>query len=190
MRGRTLAAWLFTALLATDMAVAATLEGQRFDDRVTLGDSELKLNGLGLRAIAFIKAYVVGLYLQERAGTEQAVLDSQGTKRIEIRMLYRASAADFNRALIRGIQKNSTAEEMARLQDRSQRMEAVINAIGTVREGDRITLDFDPARGMVLGLNGQARGEPIDGADFYAAVLRIFIGQHPVDDRVKRGLLG
>lgn len=171
-------------------AGAATLEGQQFSERVQVASSELKLNGLGLRAVAIIKAYVVALYLQERADTEQAVLDGVGPKRIEIRMLREASAIDFNRALLRGIRKNASDEEMARLQERTKRMELTIHEIGKVREGDRITLDFDPARGMLIGLNGQTRGEPIAGADFYAAVLRIFIGQRPVDAALKRGLLG
>ena len=181
---------LLALLLTLGLANAATLEGQQFPDRITLGESELKLNGLGLRAVAIIRAYVVGLYLSERAGTEQAVLAAPGPKRIEIRMLREASAKDFNRALVRGMRKNATPEELNRLQERIHLMEVAINALGTVREGDRITLDLDPARGMLLGLNGQLRAEPIVGVDFYAALLRIFVGAHPVDERMKKALLG
>ena len=181
---------LLALLLTLGLANAATLEGQEFPERITLGESELRLNGLGLRAVAIIRAYVVGLYLSEHAGTEQAVLAAPGPKRIEIRMLREASAKDFNRALVRGIHKNAAPEELNRLQERIHLMEAAINAIGTVRVGDRITLDLDPARGMLLGLNGQLRAEPIAGVDFYAALLRIFVGTHPVDQRLKKALLG
>jgi hypothetical protein len=34
------------------------------------------------------------------------------------------------------------------------------------------------------------RAEPIAGADFYAALLRIFVGANPVDVRLKKALLG
>lgn len=181
---------LLSLLLTLGLANSATLEGQQFPDRITLGESELQLNGLGLRAVAIIRAYVVGLYLTERANTEQAVLAAPGPKRIEIRMLREASAKDFNRALVRGIRKNAAPEELNRLQERIGHMEDAVNAIGTVREGDRITLDLDPARGMLLSLNGQVRADPIAGADFYAALLRIFVGANPVDQRLKKALLG
>ena len=181
---------LAAGLLAVPLAGAASLEGQQFPDRITLAESELKLNGLGLRAVAIIRAYVVGLYLSERASTEQAVVAAPGPKRIEIRMLREASAKDFTRALVRGIRKNAAPEELNRLQERIRQMEDAINMIGTVREGDRITLDLDPARGMLLGLNGQSRAEPIAGVDFYAALLRIFVGADPVDQRLKKALLG
>lgn len=181
---------LLALLLIAGPVGAATLEGQQFPDRITLGESELQLNGLGLRAVAIIRAYVVGIYLGERATTGQAVVAAPGPKRIEIRMLRAASAKDFNRALIRGIRKNAAPEEWNRLQERVKLMEDAINAIGMVREGDRITLDLDPARGMLLGLNGQLRAEPIAGADFYAALLRIFVGANPVDERMKKALLG
>ncbi len=171
-------------------AGAATLEGQNFEERVSVADSELRLNGLGLRAVAILKAYLVALYLSERASTEQAVLSNPGAKRLEIRMLREASAIDFTRALLSGIRKNATADELDGLQERVNRLERTIHAIGTVRKGDRITLDFDPQRGMLLALNGQTRGEPIAGLDFYAAILRIFVGRRPVDEALKRGLLG
>jgi hypothetical protein len=183
-------AWLLAVALATPLADGATLEGQSFEERVSVADTELKLNGLGLRAVLIIKAYVAALYLPERAGTLEAVLANPGPKRVEIRMLGSASARDFNRALQSGIRKNTSPEGLALLQPRASRLEAAIDAIGMVHKGDRITLDFDPRRGMLLGLNGQARGEAIDGFDFYAAILRIFIGQRPVDEQVKRGLLG
>jgi hypothetical protein len=63
-------------------------------------------------------------------------------------------------------------------------------AVGTVKKGDRIDLDQDPTRGTLFALNGTLRGEPIAGADFYAALLASFVGQRPYDKRLKAGLLG
>jgi hypothetical protein len=190
MRGSALCACLLAALLTMPPAGAAALEGQQFQEQVSVADTELKLNGLGLRAVLIIKAYVVALYLPERADTAEAVLANPGPKRVEIRMLGSASARDFNRALQSGLRKNTSPEGLLLLRQRIDQFEADINAIGMVHKGDRITLDFDPRRGLLLGLNGQARGEPIAGLDFYAAILRIFIGQRPVDAAVKRALLG
>jgi hypothetical protein len=59
-----------------------------------------------------------------------------------------------------------------------------------VRKGDTVDLDLDPGRGTLFGLNGTLRGEPVTGDDFYAALLRSFVGDKPYDKRLKAGLLG
>jgi hypothetical protein len=105
-------------------------------------------------------------------------------------MLRHAGADDFTRALLSGLRRNTEPEEMPRLNERIARLEQAIQAIGSVRKGDRIALDFEPRRGLVLALNGQPQGEPIAGEDFYAAILRIFVGPRPVDPELKRALLG
>jgi hypothetical protein len=43
---------------------------------------------------------------------------------------------------------------------------------------------------MVFSHNGRQVGAAIPGADFYSALLLVFIGQKPVDDKLKQGLLG
>ena len=57
-------------------------------------------------------------------------------------------------------------------------------------DGDFVDLDWLPARGLVLSVNGKPRGEPFAGEAFYAAILKIFIGADPVDENLKAGLLG
>jgi len=39
-------------------------------------------------------------------------------------------------------------------------------------------------------VNGEPRGKPIAGEDFYRALLRIWLGDKPVDGDLKQGLLG
>jgi len=55
---------------------------------------------------------------------------------------------------------------------------------------DVIDLDYLPASGLQMSVNGKPRGEPIPGEDLYAALLRIFIGDRPTDPELKVGLLG
>lgn len=171
-------------------AHAAALEGVQFDDAVRLGGSELQLNGLGLRAVVVIKGYVAGLYLAQKAGTAEAALAATGPKRLQVRMLREASAKDFNDALVSGIRKNASEAELRQLGERMAQLERTIDGIGVARKGDSIEFDFVPERGTTLTFNGRPQGTPIPGGDFYRAVLQIFIGDHPVDARLKRGLLG
>ena len=178
------------AALMSSFAFPATMEGMQFDDSVQVGSTEVKLNGLGLRAVLFIRGYVAGLYLSDRASTSREVLVASGPKRLQMRMLREASAEDFNKALVSGMRKNATESELAVLQDRLGQLERVIADIGTVRKGDAITLDYVPGLGMTLAVNGAIKGPSIHGADFYRILLEIFVGDNPVDARLKKGLLG
>lgn len=176
--------------LAAPSAGAATLEGQRFEDSTQLADSELKLNGVGMRAVFIIKGYVAGLYLNENASTSQQVSAMAGPKRLQLRMLRSAGPDDFNKALVAGIRKNASEAELARLNERIGQLERTIKTIGATVEGDVINIDYVPERGMTLAVNGAVKGREIAGADFFDAVLGIFIGNNPVDARLKKGLLG
>lgn len=171
-------------------AGAATLEGQRFDDGVRLANQQLQLNGVGVRAVMFIKGYVAALYLHEKAASLQDMVEMQGAKRLQLRMLHGAAPEDFNKALASGIRKNTSEGEFTRLQARIGQLEQTILSIGGIRKGDVINFDYLPELGTTLSVNGAGKGAAIAGADFYAAVLGIFVGEHPVDPRLKRGLLG
>ena len=180
---------VYLAVRATT-SVAATLQGQRFDDNTRLAAQELSLNGLGLRSILFIKVYVAGLYLPEKATTFRAIANMPGPKRLQLRMLRKADADDFIEALVEGIEENTSKAELVQLSARMQQLTQTINAVGSVVAGDNLNFDFVPGVGTSVTVNGMKRGTVIEGADFYNAVLKIFIGEEPVDERLKAGLLG
>jgi Chalcone isomerase-like len=182
---------LVTALLAaTPLAFARQFEGFTFDESTKLGDQELKLNGVGLRGVLFIKGYAAGLYLGDKASTGAAATTAKGAKRMHIRMLREASASDFQKSFINGMRKNSSEAELAKLKDRIDEFEKTIEGIGAIKPGDTINLDFVPATGFTMTVNGAAKGKAIEGADFYNTLLEIFVGDKPVDSKLKTGLLG
>ena len=181
---------LIGACLAPPAAAAATVEGQPFDDVIKLGTSELVLNGVGVRAVLIFKGYVAALYLSEKSTTRSAVSQTIGSKRLQLRMLRRATAQDFLDALVPGIHQNVDTKKVPRLGERINQMERIISGIGNTEAGDVIDFDFSPHVGTTVALNGVRKGVAIVGADFYDAVLGIFVGINPVDERLKRGLLG
>ncbi len=165
------------------------VEGPPFATRLRLANTDTQLNGTGVREVAWFKGYVVGLYLPERAHTAAQALAQMGPKRLQLRMLTDVPAAEFVKALNKGMERNSPPEAWPQLAPRVQRFAQQITASGLVRKGDVVDLDFDPARGLLFARNGKLVAEPIPGADFYAALLRAFIGDHPYDERMKAGLL-
>ena len=178
------------ALLHPTVVQAAALEGQSFDDNVRLANTDLRLNGLGLRGVMFVKGYVAGLYLTARASNLSDIAATSGPKRLQLRMMRSASTDDFVDALVGGMRKNSSQQEQQGMEDRMAQLTRFIQAAGAARIGDVVNFDYVPDVGTTLTLNGKLQGKPITGADFYLAVLKIFIGEHPVDKKLKQGLLG
>ncbi len=166
------------------------VEGFVFAADAQVGGSTLVLNGVGLRAVAWFKGYAAGLYLSKRAANTPAVIATPGAKRVDIRLLQDVGMEEFSKALRRGINRNHPAAEVARLQERVDLFDTLLLAIGKVKKKDVVTIDWVPATGTVLTLNGKQRGEAVAGEDFYAAFLRIFIGDKVTDEELKTGLLG
>ncbi|WP_428853070.1 chalcone isomerase family protein [Imbroritus primus] len=176
------------ALAAPGMA--AEVEGQRFDETVQLASKDLQLNGVGMRTVFLIKAYAAGLYLPEKARNAAVVLGMGGAKRLQIRPLREVEADTFIKALNEGIHKNHSEAQISKLNSRLDQLSETLRTLGKAQKGDTINFDFAPESGTLITINGAAKGKPIPGEDFYQAVLRIFIGDQPVDRDLKRGLLG
>ncbi|MCA3237765.1 MAG: chalcone isomerase family protein [Curvibacter sp.] len=176
--------------LAGFPACGSTLEGQRFEERASLASHELQLNGLGVRAAYIFKAFVAALYLPQRSADPQDILGQDMPRRLQLRMLMTVDSNEIRKALVRGMRKNVEPQAWAGLQERVNQFAHAIDTIGTAREGDTINLDYLPGRGLLLEVNDLPRGPVIAGADFYRALLEIFVGPNPVDTRLKKGLLG
>ena len=164
--------------------------GVRFEPQVQLAGQPLLLNGTGLRAVLFLKGYAAGLYLAQRAGDADAVVALPGAKRLQLRLLLDVPAADFVKAFHLGLERNNPAELQARLADRAARFDALLKPLGELKKGDLVNLDFLPGTGLQFWHNGRQLGEPIAGEDFYGALLRVFVGEHVSDERLRSGLLG
>jgi hypothetical protein len=177
------------ALLPTARA-QVRVEGYTFGREASVGGQVLQLNGVGLRAVAWLKGYAAGLYLGRKATTPAAVLADTGAKRLQLRMLQEVPAEEFTKAVGKGIARNTPPADQPALQERMRQFEALVLGLKKVRKGDLVDLDWVPGQGLVFAYNGRALAAPLPGADFYAALLLIFIGPHPVDRELKAGLLG
>ena len=187
--------WLLCAALAAAAGSQAAapenpIAGVRFAPQVQLAGQALQLNGTGLRAVAWFKAYAVALYLAQPALSAEAALSQPGAKRLQMRLLVDVPVAEFVKAFHKGVERNTPAAQHAGLVDRMARYDGLLQPLGKVLKGDQVDLDLVPGQGMVFWHNGRQLGAVIPGDDFYGALLRIFLGEHPVDEALKAGLLG
>jgi hypothetical protein len=186
-----IAAVLCAPALAQGAPVARVqVEGQWFEGQAEVAGTALRLNGTGIRAVAWFKGYAAGLYLPSAASTPEQAVEMPGPKRIQIRMLNDVPAEEFVKALNKGVARNVTPQELAALQDGLAQFARQVGALKQVKTGDVVNLDHEPGRGLLMRVNGTLRGDAIAGDDLFAAVLRSFVGQRPFDEKLKAGLLG
>jgi len=180
---------LLLAFAVSLSASGAELAGVKLDDRTRVGGADLALNGAGLRKRVFFQVYVIGLYLPQKGATPAAVLEQPGPKRVAIHMLRDVSADDFTAALADGIRANHPEAEAKALEPRVKELAAIMAELKEAKKGMLIALDWTGTETRFVS-QGKPMGKPIAGEDFYRALLRIWIGDKPVQDDLKKSLLG
>jgi hypothetical protein len=181
-----LAALLPLAGLAAEVGGVKLADKMRFDT----GGPELVLNGAGIRTRFVVKVYVAGLYLTEKKGAAADAIALGGPKRVSITMLRDVGAQQFNDALLDGFRANNSAAEVEKLKGPLDELSAVMSALGEAKKGSVIALDFVPGTGTRVLVDGAAKGKPIAGDEFYRGLLRIWLGDKPVDGDLTKGMLG
>ena len=185
---RLLAAAALVLAATGAQAQAVELEGVKLEPTAQVGGTALQLNGAGLRTRAIFKVYVAGLYVPQKAADAAALLAQKGPRRISITMLRNVDADSFSGALNDGLRSNHTEAQVAALKPQIDTLNANLKAVGEVKKGDVIHFEYLPDSGTRVTVNGQPRGTAIPGEDFFTAVLRVWIGDKPVDGDLKKGL--
>ena len=158
-------------------------------DSVTLEGTEqvLQLNGMGYRTKFVFKVYVGALYTESKAASRDEVQSLAGPKRVVMHMVYdEVSREKMNAAWIEGFEENNTDEQFGRLKSR---LDTFIALFPDLKAGDIIYLDYIPSKGTQVTFNGEKK-PVIEGADFYSALLDVWLGEEPADDDLKDALLG
>lgn len=180
----------FVLFAATAADAAVEVQGVAFPDQAKVGDTELALNGAGVRAKFFFKVYAAGLYVSDKKHSADELLALKGAKRLHVVTLMDLTAPQFADALVEGLRKNLTESELTSLQPRIEQFRTAILALKNAPKGAAIDIDWLPVSGTRLSFNGEKRSEDIAGEEFYRALLRIWLGDHPAESGLKEALLG
>ncbi len=193
LKGLRLKAWLVGAVLACGLshAAAATVDvaGVKYEDKVAVAGKELSLNGAGVRTKLFVKVYAAGLYLQSKEHTVEGVMKAAGPRRIRLTMLRDVSSDSFGDAFMGGLNANVSGPEKTALITQISKYGEMFAQIDGLKKGDTLDTDWIPGVGAQSYINGKKIGEALPEINFYNAVLRIWLGEKPVDRSLKPKLL-
>ena len=177
------------AVFLTANVCAKELAGVKLADSVQVGGQTLVLNGAGIRTKFFFKIYVGALYLPQKQASAAAIIADEHEHRMALHILRELSGEKLFNAFNEAIVATQTSAGLAAMDVQLKQMGQIFDAVHEVKPGDVITLDYLPASGTQVSVNGTARGT-IAGSVFNRALLQIWLGDKPVQADLKKGLLG
>lgn len=181
--------FLYISLLVLPLLAQAdtNISGVKLADQYSLGNEALTLNGAGVRSKFFVKVYVGALYLKKATHDAGQAMENPGAKSMQMVMLYKeVDAEKITQGWVDGIKDNLDKTEQSNIADRLKTFNALFPDL---HAGDHVSMDFIPGQGTTLSLNQKTLGQ-IEGDDFFAALLSVWLGSVPADKNLKTGLLG
>jgi predicted enzyme involved in methoxymalonyl-ACP biosynthesis len=175
---------LLTAVLFALPAFAAELEGVTSADTMTVEGKTLKLNGMGLRKKFIFNVYVASLYVENTATDAATILKADEVRRVEMKMLRDLDAKTIGESIKNGFEKAAGAN----LPALKERLEKFMAKVVDLKKGQSLVVQYVPGKGTVI--DGAKDSYTAEGKDFADALFSVSIGSSPVDDNLKKGMLG
>ena len=171
------------ALLALPAASDAARE--RAPQQVTIGDRTLVLNGTGTRSKLGISIYRAALYVEAKSSDPAMLLAPDRSRRMSLHVVRDVPREPMEKATRWTFERNA-GERMSSLQ---ARLDAFVALLVDLHPGDRFEMTFVPGVGTTVAVRGAEVGV-IAGADFAEVLFSIWLGERPVQESLKRDLLG
>lgn len=186
-----LALALTAGLFALNTLAATTeVNGVKVEDSAMVNGVKLQLNGAGTRYKGPFKVYVADIYASKKVSSLNELVAAPGPKRLTMTMLREIEAGPFGKLLTRGMEDNTSKNEMSKLIPGLIRMSDIFSANKVLLVGDVIMLDWIPGSGMVVTAKGKVQSEPFKEPEFFKAMMSIWLGPIPADWKLKDALLG
>jgi len=184
---RLVAACVTALALWAGSSQAIEKEGVQIPDKVTVGGTELELNGTALRQRMMMKAYVAALYVPKKSSSDKELI----AQNVPMRMAMYVTFSLVPKGMVvsgwsNNVPVNTTPEELKGLEERLNKFYSFFTEM---HQGDTVFIDYIPGKGTSVINNGKVVGT-IEGDDFFDPLLKVWIGETPVDDDFKKGLIG
>ncbi|WP_298636510.1 chalcone isomerase family protein [uncultured Umboniibacter sp.] len=176
---------LTSVLLALLGLTSITSANAASPETMTLAEAEMQKQGEGVRRKFMVPLYDIALYTVEGQDRETLVSEtvSPMALRIEVRSSL-VSTALFTEAVLDGFKKYEHYEEVKQVVQ-----DYLAQFVEELVEGDIYTVFNDPARGVMTYRNGE-EFILVENPLFKEGMFGIWLGERPVNRRLKRNLLG
>jgi hypothetical protein len=180
---------LVISMVTLNMAVAQTQVGEvTLPNSVNFGNENLVLNGAGIRKKAMVlKLYSGGLYLGKKSGDAKSIINADETMAIKLVITSSFVSSDAMKEAVESGFEASMDGNTAPLSSEIAKFISFFN--DEIVEKDIFDITYQAGTGVVAYKNGKELGT-VSGMKFKKALFGIWLGNDPVDSKLKKGMLG
>jgi hypothetical protein len=176
-----------SVLLFSTTVPAASIDGYQMPDQLPAADTQLVLNGAGLRDKFMIDLYVGGLYLPKKSSEATTIINADEPMALRLLIVSgRITSENMTEATLEGFQ-HSLGNRLATMQPRIDQF--LLSFKEQINKGDVFEMLYLPGSGVVISKNGKAL-DTVEGLDFKAALFGIWLGAEPAQKSLKAEMLG
>ncbi len=181
---------LITALVLvlgfTQMAFAKEVAGVNIPDSIKAGNSDLVLNGAGLREKWMFDVYVGGLYLGQKSSDATKVINSDEPMAIKLHMLRDVDGEKMSNVTREGFE-NATNGNTGAIKTEIDSFLAVFGDEAT--ENNVYDMVYVPGKGVEVYVNGKL-ANTIAGSEFKKALFGVWLSDKPAQESLRDEMLG
>ncbi len=156
--------------------------------KIDFQNKTLQLNGAGGRSKMWLEVYVQALYLSQLSQDPKFIIDSDTEMAIRIEITSSmVSSNKLTKAMNTGFEK-SAGSNLAELRPRIEQFKTLLS--DQITEKDVFILAYNPLDQTINVIKNDVVKGKIPGFDFKQALFGIWLSDKPVDDTLKKHLLG
>ncbi|KIQ18588.1 MULTISPECIES: chalcone isomerase family protein [Flavobacterium] len=156
--------------------------------KIEFQNKTLQLNGAGGRSKMWLEVYVQALYLSQLSQDPKFIIDSDTEMAIRIEITSSmVSSNKLTKAMNAGFEK-SAGSNFEELKPRIEDFKKLLSDV--ITEKDVFVLAYNPFDQTINVIKNDVVKGKIPGFDFKKALFGIWLSDKPVDDTLKKHLLG
>ncbi|WP_394775236.1 chalcone isomerase family protein [Flavobacterium sp.] len=156
--------------------------------KIEFQNKTLQLNGAGGRSKMWLEVYVQALYLSQLSQDPKFIIDSDTEMAIRIEITSSmVSSNKLTKAMNAGFEK-SAGSNLEELRPRIEQFKALLS--DDITEKDVFILGYNPLDQTINVYKNEVLKGKVSGFDFKKALFGIWLSDKPVDDTLKKHLLG
>ncbi len=179
----------FATLLFSFSFAQVKINGVTLSPKIAPAKTELVLNGGGVRTKFFMKVYVAGLYMQQKSINPKEIIEADKPMSVRIHIISNLmTSANMATAIREGFEK-STGGKIEPFKKEID-LTCTIFQSEPIKVGDLFEIYYVPGIGVQCNKNGKDFKVHIKGMPFKKALFGIWFSDDPVDENLKKGMLG
>ncbi|BDU23683.1 MULTISPECIES: chalcone isomerase family protein [unclassified Flavobacterium] len=184
---------LLTLLLSLQFSTVSAqtqidVNGVTVPRKIEYQGKTLQLNGAGGRSKMWLEVYVQALYLSQLSQDPQFIIDSDTEMAIRIEITSSmVSSNKLTKAMNAGFEKSAGAN-LDQLRPRIETFKSFLS--DAITEKDVFILAYNPLDQTLNVYKNEVLKGKIQGFDFKKALFGIWLSDKPVDETLKKNLLG